>query len=310
MNVRDVIVERRQNLGRTENSATVSFQGERRGIASWIGAPAPIGTLDFVSPDATFAASFAMHDPPAMLAQLPLDQFEKLTGVDVSKDIAATLGGEVTIAVDGPLLPTPGWKVALEVNDPARLEWSIEQMVKTAQQQKPEAKVELTNELVGGLRYYSLSSTNSPISIHYVFTDGFLLMAPTENLLTTSIEGRTMGTSLTSSTTFRAQLPQNRQMNFSALIYYNASASIAPMAEQLTSTSFLTADQKKALAALTADKKPTLIYAYAEKDRIVAATRGSFAGLGLNTLVGLNESGAGNLFSTLIGKSVMAEKGN
>jgi hypothetical protein len=72
----------------------------------------------------------------------------------------------------------------------------------------------------------------------------------------------------------------------------------------------LTADQKKALAALTADKKPTLIYAYAEKDRIVAATRGSFAGLGLNTLVGLNESGAGNLFSTLIGKSVMAEKGN
>jgi len=48
------------------------------------------------------------------------------------------------------------------------------------------------------------------------------------------------------------------------------------MAEQLTATKFLTDDQKKALAGLTADKRPTLIYAYAEKDRIVAATRGSF----------------------------------
>ena len=35
-------------------------------------------------------------------------------------EIAANLGGEVTVAVDGPLLPTPSWKVAIEVNDPAR----------------------------------------------------------------------------------------------------------------------------------------------------------------------------------------------
>jgi hypothetical protein len=93
-------------------------------------------------------------------------------------------------------------------------------------------------------------------------------------------------------------------MNFSALAYYNASAAIAPMADQLTNTKFLTAEQKKALAVLTADREPTLIYAYAEPNRIVAATRGSFLGLGLDTLVGLDGATAGDLFGKLMGPAL------
>jgi len=72
----------------------------------------------------------------------------------------------------------------------------------------------------------------------------------------------------------------------------------------LTQTKFLTADQKKALAALTADRGPTLIYAYAEPERIVAATRGKFFGMGLDTLVGLNGAGAGDLISKLMGPAL------
>jgi hypothetical protein len=293
--LRYLIVERKQNLGRTENSATVSFKGTRSGIASWIAAPAPMGTLDFISPDATFAASFVVNNPAALLAQLPKTPFS-----EIGNDIAATLGGEMTVAVDGPLLPSPSWKIAVEVNDPSRLEWSIEQMVKSAEQAQPDADIQLTHELVNGLTYYTLTSAKSPIEVNYVFTDGYLLMAPNHGLLATSIQNRTAGSTLSSSTTFRQQLPQNGSMNFSALVYYNASAAIAPMADQLKQTKFLTADQQKALAVLTADRAPTLIYAYAEPDRIVAATRGSFFGLGLDTLVGLNGASSGNLVSLLM----------
>jgi hypothetical protein len=293
--LRYLIVERKQNLGRTENSATVSFKNERTGFASWIAAPAPMGTLDFISPDATFAASFVVNNPAALLAQLPKTPFS-----EISNDIAATLGGEMTVAVDGPLLPSPSWKIAVEVNDPSRLEWSIEQMVKSAEQAQPDADIQLTHELANGLTYYTLTSAKSPIAVNYVFTDGYLLMAPNHGLLATSIQNRTAGNTLTSSSTFRAQLPQNGSMNFSALVYYNASAAIAPMADQLKQTKFLTADQQKALAVLTADRAPTLIYAYAEPDRIVAATRGSFFGLGLDTLVGLNRASSGNLVSLLM----------
>jgi hypothetical protein len=293
-NIRYLVVERKQNLGRTENSATVSFSGTRSGIASWIAAPAPMGTLDFISPDATFAASFVVNHPAELLKEVSSTM---LPGVDVMSDIASTLGGEVTIAVDGPLLPSPSWKVAVEVNNPARLEWSIEQMVKAA---PADAQVRLTNEVVGGLTYYTLTSAKSPVAVNYVFTDGYLLMAPNHGLLSTSIQNRTLGTTLTSSSTFRQQLPQNGQMNFSALAWYNASAAIAPMADQLKQTKFLTAEQQKALETLTADRAPTLIYVYAEPERIVAATRGSFFGLGLDTLVGLNGGNAGRLIAKLI----------
>lgn len=311
-NIRYLIVERKQNLGRTENSATVSFSGTRSGIASWIAPPGPMGTLDFISPDATFATSFVVNHPGVLLQQLSTMtntanmflEFQNQTGVNVSQDIAATLGGEMTIAVDGPLLPTPSWKVAVEVNNPARLEWSIEQMVKTAQTAQPDAQIQLTNEVVGGLTYYTLTSAKSPVAVNYVFTDGYMLLAPNHGLLSASIQNRTLGNTLTRSTTFRQQLPQNGQMNFSALAYYNASAAIAPMADQLKATKFLTADQQKALDALTADRAPTLIYAYAEPDRIVAATRGSFFGLGLDTLVGLNGKGAGSLLTQLMGPAL------
>ena len=297
--IRYLVVERKQNLGRTENSATVSFGGGRSGIASWIAAPAPMGTLDFISPDATFAASFVVNNPAALVSQLSPVGFAGMgfAGLDVTDDIAATLGGEMTIAVDGPLLPSPSWKIAVEVNNPSRLEWSIEQAVKAA---PAEAQVRLTNEVVGGLTYYTLTSAKSPVAVNYVFTDGYLLMAPNHGLLATSIQNRTAGTTLTSSATFRQQLPQNGQMNFSALAWYNASAAIAPMADQLKQTKFLTAEQQKALEALTADRAPTLIYVYAEPDRIVAATRGSFFGLGLDTLVGLNGGSAGSLFTRLM----------
>ncbi len=45
------------------------------------------------------------------------------------QDLADTLGGEVTFALDGPILPTPSWKVVAEVRDPGRLQSTIQQLV-------------------------------------------------------------------------------------------------------------------------------------------------------------------------------------
>src|SRR5690348_669810 len=52
--VQHLLVERKEVGGKTENRAVVTFDQPRRGMAAWLAAPAPMGALDFISPDASF----------------------------------------------------------------------------------------------------------------------------------------------------------------------------------------------------------------------------------------------------------------
>jgi FecR protein/Putative zinc-finger len=294
-NVKYLVIERKDNLGRAENSASLSFSGARHGIASWLAAPGPMATLDFVSPQATFATSFVIRNPAAILsewitAQNPaLAEVEQRTGVNLIADVAQNVGGEISFALDGPVLPTPAWRVAIEVNDPPRIEWAIEQAVKSVD------GVQLAPSESNGLHYYALTSTKIAYEIDYAFTDGYLIIAPSPAQLQSAIATRSSGLTLTHSAAFRAQLPQDGHENFSALVYYNMSTTVGPIIDQLKSGGLLTPDQQKSIALLDQNRAPGLIYAYGEPDRIVAASRGSFFGLGLDTLLGLNSKGASAL---------------
>jgi hypothetical protein len=304
-NVRYLVIERKENLGRTENSAALSFTGSRHGVMTWLADPGPMGTLDFVSPDATFAASFVIRHPGVALQEVigmagtpgdtALADFKRQTGIDLLSDVAANLGGEVTIAIDGPLLPAPSWKIAIEVDNPARLEWAIEQAVATAQHDDPGAAVTLTNSNAGGLAYHVIKTSSLPIEIDYVFTDGYMLIASTQALLEAAIENRASGLTLARSAGFRAQLPQDGHANFSALLYYNLGSTVGPVFDQLKRGGLMTPAQEKSAAALTSNREPGLVYAYGAPDRIVVASRSGFFGLSLDTLLGLNAKGLAEL---------------
>ncbi len=306
-NVHYLVIERKENLGRTENSAALSFSGSRHGLMSWLANPGPMGTLDFVSPDATFAASFVIKNPGAVLQEVigmagaesgpsaVLSDFQNQTGINLLNDVAANLGGEMTVAFDGPLFPTPSWKVAIEVDNPARLEWAIEQAVTTAQHDYPDAGATLTNSTVGGLAYHTLKSAKLPVEIDYVFTDGYMLIAPTQALLEAAIQNRASGLTLARSAAFRAQLPQDGHVNFSGLLFYNLGSTLGPVVDQLKKGGLMTPDQQKSAEMLTSNREPGLVYAYGEPDRIVVASRSGFFGLSLDTLIGLNAKGMAEL---------------
>ena len=139
---RYLMMERREVGGKTENRAALTFASDRRGIASWLAAPGPMGALEFVSPDASMVNAAVTKNPRSIMEEMftmmsggnpnfaqDLAKFESKTGVSVLDDITAPLGGEIAFAFDGPVLPTPRWKVIFEVYDPARMQSTVGKLV-------------------------------------------------------------------------------------------------------------------------------------------------------------------------------------
>ena len=142
LNLKYFVLDQKNADGKTHTQATVSFSEAQRGIPSWLAAPAPMGSLEYISPDANVVAGFVVKDPVKLVDDLlgvietvspdlrkNLDKQQAERGLDIRKDIAAPLGGEFAFAIDGPILPTPSWKMVFEVNDSQHLQQTLERIV-------------------------------------------------------------------------------------------------------------------------------------------------------------------------------------
>jgi len=293
--VQYLIAERRDTAGEPLNRAELSFNGPRRGLASWLAAPAPIGGLDFVSKDAGAVASFVSKSPAQMLddilgiaysadgkAQAEVSQAESELNINFHKDLAETLGGEITFALDGPILPTPSWKVVAEVYNPGRLQSTIQQLVNDANQHGGNKDVHLSLEQssANGLTFYTVHGQHGTetVEVDYTFTGGYMIIAPSRALVMNAITVQQSGNSLSKSTDFRALLPQDQHANVSAVLYQNLAPLVGPVMKQLTPA------QLQSLQQLAAESKPSVVCAYGEDNAIRVASNTRFFGLDLNTM--------------------------
>src|SRR5262249_23079037 len=121
-----------------------------------------------------------------------------------------------------------------------------------------------------------------PHEIDYTFVDGYLVLAPSRALLDTAIAQRASGFTLASSAKFRALLPEDQQVNFSALVYHNLGPAIAPLANLAPQAQAPVGPGRPSIARMLASAGPTLTYAYAQNDRILFASHSENGPLGLN----------------------------
>ncbi len=310
--VRYLTMEHRDVGGKSESHADLTFASERQGVASWLAAPASMGSLEFVSPNASMVTSAVIRNPRSIMEEMfkmmgssdaqfaqHLAEFESKTGVNVLNDLAAPLGGEVTMAFDGPMIPTPRWKLIFEVYDPTTLQSTIAKMVDSFNREAneqghnlPSHSMQLTQRQVGSRTYFVISSPNEPNSeIDYTFVDSYLIAAPDMGTISRAIQSREAGYTLAHSASFQALLPNDGYTNFSAIFYHNIGPVVGPLAEQLKASGALTRQQQQSVDALTANSAPGLIYAYGESDRIVVASNTGFMGFDLGTLLTMGHNG-------------------
>jgi ferric-dicitrate binding protein FerR (iron transport regulator) len=292
------IIDRREIDGRAETRAALTFDQTRRGLAAWLAAPAPMGSLSFFSPDANFVSAFVVKSPVSILDEMlsikpelarELADVQAKHGFDLRNDLVAPLGGEIAMGVDGPLLPTPSWKMVAEVYDTARLQQTYEKVVAQLDAElraKGKPGVRLTSEQAGGHTYYSIVSAEAKLSISYLYEDGYMIAAPSRALLEQALQLRSSGVTLATTAKFRDLLGPDGQVNVSALVYTN----IAPVAKSVSQvlpggSSNGRVSGPARLGKMLAAQGPTLYYAYAEPDRIVfAGSNQNPLGLNLGTL--------------------------
>ena len=308
-----VVLEQKDRAGRSDTHAVLGFDGLRTGVFSWLGAPAPMGSLDYVSPDATLAAAFAIKSPAKVLDEVlsshdaDISQFESHVGVSVRNDIAATLGGEFTFAVDGPMLPVPSWKLVVECYDPARFEQSVRKLAEawnTEAVKNGKPAVAYSSENAGGRQYYTLAIPDFAKfgEIHFTFNDGYLVAAASRPLVDRALQYRANGYSLPRSAQFMQLLPRDRYTNFSAAVYNNFGSVLAPLAGLLGSAAGnLSPDQQQKIQSMTQNMKPMLFTAYGDSDRITIASNGSIFGLGLQNMMGLSPMALGGMLGGTMG---------
>ena len=312
-----LVLEQKRAAGKTHHSAAITFDGERQGVASWLAEPAPMGALDYVSPDAKLVAAVVFKDPAALLDDVyalagdgdfsGLAAFEEEHQLSLRDDVASSLGGEMVVAIDGPILPKPAWKVVLEVYDPARFQWAIEEAIAEANVQLANAGEEqlaLETSELRGRTVYTLPARI--MDVHYTFVEGYMLMAADRALIDQALRFKDSGYSIVTSNQFSALLPPGGENNLSALVYQDLGGVMSSIAEKLAESQDggMTQEQRAQLDALTADAEPTLGYAYGESDRIViaASSDGDLVTGVLSRLLGLkNPAGLEETLGTLFG---------
>jgi hypothetical protein len=304
LSVKYFVLDQKDTGGKTHTEASLSFNDANRGIPSWLAAPGPMGSLEYISPDANVVAGFVVKNPVTLVDDLlgvlqtvspdlraNLEKLQSQHGLNLRDDIAAPLGGEFAFAIDGPILPTPSWKMVFEVNDPAHLQLTLERVVNEVNKQAAYlGKSGLTWEKAdaSGRTYYTLKSTEfGALQVSYAYANGYLIVGPSRALVERSLRSQENGLSLLRSAKFTAGLPADGNANFSAVFYHNLGglvpAGVATAAQNLPS------GPKEAIKSIASDMPPTLAYAYAQGDSItfMANTEGGPFGLSPATLLGM-----------------------
>lgn len=281
-----LVVTARRDGERFHDSAELTFRDTRHGLAAWLAAPAPMGSLDFVSPEASLAASFVIRDPALLVDDLlgafeavdpevraKLAELEAREGLSLRDDLAAPIGGEATFALDGPVLPTPAWKLVVEVYDEIRLQRTLEALIAKLDDRlrvAGHAGLRLDVEVVGGRTFYAVRSLASGVAVHYAYVDAFLVVTPDRALIDRAIDVRSSGATLARSEKFAALMPADGRVNFSAVAWQNLGDLVGSVAAKIAGA----ASNGKVAPSTSIASSASLAWAYGEEKRVVFAATG------------------------------------
>jgi hypothetical protein len=284
-----LVWEHKSVAGQAAGQTELSFTRPRHGVASWLGAPAPMNSLNFVSPGTVasgtllfknFAQIFddikdlSTYSNPTAWASF--NQMQQAMNINLRQDLLSHLDGDVTLDIEKVALPEAVWKIILRVNNPGALQQTFDKLMHAAPitaEQSEEA----------GITYHTLHipSAKKPVDIVYAFADGYMIVASSHQAIVDAIQAHQTGESLAKSPKFLAALPSGHSRDASALLYED------PIAISTITLRQASPEIAEAISRLSAEKAtPVVVAAYGEESAIKEASTTAGADVGVALVMG------------------------
>lgn len=255
------------------------FSGPRHGVASWLGAPAALGSLDFVPAESSLAEVFRLKNPAQMLDDIieiagpqafaMLPQMEEKMNLNLKQDLLSKLTGEIGLQFDvsplaavasGDKNATPKFTVLMGVSDPTGLQQTIKQLLAQVPMQSGERQVD--NVTVNTLTIPGAGGNTQ--EVNYFFLDGYLVVATSREGAESALHAHRDGSSMAKS----GKLGKAGAQVASTVIYQNVGSFLSIMAAQAPPE----IRQLLSKSLDTSEPAANVFYAYADENRIRATT--------------------------------------
>jgi type II secretory pathway pseudopilin PulG len=273
--------------GQSISESELSFTSARKGLASWLAAPAPLGSLSFVSPKTPFVLGLQLKNLGEIFevikslsadskspAFVMLPAMEQAMHISLKDDVFGQFPGEIALGLDKldgskSAESKPIWTAILRVPDADHLQKALDQIFQTL-------PVQAKKFDEGEIHYHSLMvpSQPKPAEIFYAFTDGYAIVAPTRETIAEAIRLHQSGESLAKSAQFFSTVPPGYSADTSMLLYEEASAMTRLRLGQLSP------EIAKAFSQVPTESTPVTFRAYGEPNAIrgVSTSAGADAG--------------------------------
>ncbi len=285
--MKHLLIEQRDIQGAEENEVTLTFNGPRVGMASWLASAGSGGAAEYISSDAIFALYASTREPRQLFEELTaqlsklnasggkaFDEIDAKLGAGFASDLAAAFGTESAFALDGFSTTGPVWVMAALVNNPSTIDNSIRRLADVFNSELAPAeqakRIAISQETVDGRTWQIMKSGAVALSVTWTYDHGYMVAASDRGEAVRAITARDGGSALVWSPVFQQQMPSSAGLHPSAFAWLNTKGVLEGLAQMVSNPT---------IQKLVAAREPILVVFSGTTEQIHAASRTRISGL-------------------------------
>jgi hypothetical protein len=217
-------------------AARLGFTQTRSGVMNWLAEPGPMRGIDFFSPETHLFASALLRSPRLMVMDMLVElrargmerEYAELWRLyDEHADLFDSIGGEVAIGLDSPILPIPNFKIVVEILDPSGFEAALDALLEdVARRSGSRGEIARRTIEYRGRRVHSLQIAGAKFQPSFAVVEDYLILGPGPEFVTDAIDIRDSGRSIARAPELLDLLPADADAHVSALVYQNLGGAV------------------------------------------------------------------------------------